>query len=299
MTTEPGTPEETPAEPGESPMAPLGVELNLFNAFRLLGATVWILVWMIPVIAMAYIALKPTNQLITGAFWALPEQLAIISNLRTAWVDANFGQYAVNSFLYATFGGGGAVLLASFAAFAIVQLDPPGKNGLLYVILLFTFFPFQMYLIPLVKMYQTVGIYSSKTGMVLIYTTIAIPFAAFLMRNYLTTIPDSLYESARIDGLTNFQIYWKIYMPLAKPAFAVGLIFQWIWIWNEFLFGLVLTSETSARPIATGLASLSGRSPRWSILAAGTLLTVIAPILVYLFFQDYFERGLLAGAQKG
>jgi len=273
--------------------------VNLYNTIRLLGAVTWVLVWIVPIIAMAYIALKPTGQLITEPFWALPNNFALLSNIQTAWVDASFSQYAVNSFLYATVGAIGAVLFASFAAFAIVQLNPPGKNALLYVILLFTFFPFQMYLIPLVKMYQSVGVYSSKMGMVLIYTTIAIPFAAFLMRNYMSTIPTALYESARIDGLTNFQIYWKIYLPLSKSAFAVGFIFQWIWIWNEFLFGLVLTSDESARPIATGLSSLSGRSPRWSVLAAGTLLTVIAPIIVYVVFQKYFERGLLAGAQKG
>jgi multiple sugar transport system permease protein len=299
MAADPMT-DDDPSRPAvTSSLAAVRGELNLYNALRLLGAVVWITVWIVPIVAMAYIALKPTNQLLTGAFWALPTDVALLSNLRTAWVDANFNEYAVNSFIYASVGASGAVLLASFAAFAIVQLDPPGENVLLYGILLFTFFPFQMYLIPLVKMYQATGIYSTKTGMVLIYTTIAIPFAAFLMRNYLATIPHSLYESARIDGLTNFQIYWKIYLPLAKPAFAVGLIFQWIWIWNEFLFGLVLTSDTGARPIATGLSGLSGRSPRWSVLAAGTLLTVIAPVAIYVFFQKYFERGLLAGAQKG
>lgn len=302
--------EETVAEAMEDATGELGdgirhslagvrEKLTLFHVLRLLGATVWILLWLVPILAMAYIALKPTNQLITESFWNLPDTVVLLENLRTAWVDANFRNYAVNSFIYASIGGLGAVFLASMAGFAIAKLDPPGKNALLYVILLFTFFPFQMYLIPLVKMYQSVGIYSTKTGMILIYTTIAIPFAAFIQRNYIATIPDSLYEAARIDGLTNFQIYWKIYLPLAKPAFAVALIFQWIWIWNEFVFGLVLTSEPSARPIATGLASLSGRSPRWSILAAGTLMTVIAPALVYIAFQNYFERGLLAGTQKG
>ena len=293
------TSDEIPQPTEESLLEKFQNNLNLYNTLRFVGASVWAIIWLVPIIAIAYISLKPTNQLITGAFWALPQQVELLSNLQTAWVDASFSQYAVNSFLYATIGAGGAVLLASFAAYAIVQLNPPGENVLLYVILLFTFFPFQMYLIPLVKMYQSANIYSTKGGMVLIYVTIAIPFAAFLMRNYLTTIPDSLYEAARIDGLSNFQIYWKIYMPLAKPAFAVGFIFQWVWIWNEFVFGLVLTSDTSSRPIATGLASLGGRSPRWSVLAAGTLLTVIAPVIVYLIFQKYVERGLLAGAQKG
>lgn len=258
-----------------------------------------LLIWMMPILAIFYIALKPTGQLITGQFWSVPNTLAFFSNMATAWTDASFQQYAVNSFLYATVGAGIAVFLASLAGFTIARLDPPGKNALLYFILLFTFFPFQMYLIPLVKMWHMTGLYSTKSGMVLVYVAVAIPFAAFVMRNYFVTIPQSLYESARIDGLSDFQIYLRIYLPLAKPAFAVAMIFQWVWIWNEFLFGLVLTSNVSARPIATGLASLSGRSPRWSVLAAGALLTVIPAAIVYVSFQKYFERGLLAGTGKG
>ena len=148
-------------------------------------------------------------------------------------------------------------------------------------------------------MWNITGLYNTKTGLSIVYATIAIPFAAFVLRNYFVTIPTSLYEAARIDGLSKFQIYWRIYLPLAKPALAVALIFQWIWIWNEFIFGLVLTSSPSARPVATALALLGGRSASWTTLAAGTLLTVIPPLVIFLLFQKYFVRGLLAGTQKG
>ena len=272
-------------------------EADLFDIARQLLATIWLLLWLIPLFAIVYISLKPSSQLITEPFWSSPDTIELIANLRIAWTDANFREFAVNSFLYATVGASAAVFLASLAGFTIGRLDPPGKNLLLYLVLLFTFFPFQMYLIPLVNMGHTSGLYNTRFGMILVYTAVAIPFAAFLMRNYFVTIPLSLYEAARIDGLSKFQIYWRIYLPLAKPAFAVAFIFQWVWIWNEFLFGLVLTSGTSARPIATGLAQLSGRAPQWSVLAAGTLMTLIIPAVVYIIFQRYFERGLLAGTK--
>jgi len=270
-----------------------------FRIAKIALAIVSSVLWLVPILALAYITLKPTSQLITGPFWGLPESLAVVDNFLTAWTDGNFGRFAVNSFLYATVGGGIAVFLASLAGFTIGRLDPPGKNALLYLVLLFTFFPFQMYLIPLVRGFQMAELFNSRLGMIIVYTAIAIPFATFVLRNYFVTIPKSLYEAARIDGLSKFQIYWRVYVPLAKPAFAVAFIFQWVWIWNEFLFGLVLTSSASARPIATGLASLGGRAPRWSVLAAGTLLTVIPSAIVYIAFQKYFERGLLAGAEKG
>lgn len=270
-----------------------------FEVGRFLATLLVLAFWVLPLAAILFISLKPTDQLITGGFWALPQDLAVVDNLATAWEDANFRNYAINSLIYATVGGGLAVFLASLAGFTIARLDPPGKEWLLYAILLFTFFPFQMYLIPLVRMWHITDLFNTRSGMVVVYVAIAIPFAAFVLRNYFVTLPHSLYESARIDGLSDFQIYWKIYLPLAKPALAVALIFQWVWIWNEFLFGLVLTSSADARPIATGLASLSGRSPRWSVLAVGTLLTIIPAAIIYISLQKYFVRGLLAGTKKG
>lgn len=257
------------------------------------------ILWLIPLITLLYVAMQPSQNFLSGSFWAVPDRFALLENMMQAWTQANFRSYAINSLIYASVGSVVAVLLASLAGFSLARLDIPYKDAVLYLILLFTFFPFQMYLIPLVKMWNITGLYNTTTGLSIVYATIAIPFAAFVLRNYFITIPNSLYEAARIDGLSRFQIYWRIYLPLAKPALAVALIFQWIWIWNEFIFGLVLTSSPSARPVATALALLGGRSATWTVLAAGTLLTVIPPLVIFLLFQKHFVRGLLAGTQKG
>jgi len=270
------------------------------DAFDLLRGSLIVLMtvlWLVPLIALLYVAVQPS--LPQGAFWSTPKRVALIGNLIEAWTEANFGSYAVNSLVYASAGSVVAVFLASLAGFTIARLDIPYADGILYLILLFTFFPFQMYLIPLVKLANLTGFYNTTSGLTIVYITIAIPFAAFVLRNYFVTIPNSLYEAARIDGLSKFQIYWKIYLPLAKPALAVALIFQWIWIWNEFLFGLVLTSSPDARPVATALALLGGRSADWTVLAAGTLMTVLPPLVIFLLFQKHFVRGLLAGTEKG
>lgn len=275
------------------------MNLNGFSVIRGVVLLITAFLWLVPLIALFYVAVQPNQSLVSGSFWALPNQSALLENMILAWTQADFRNYAINSLIYASVGSVIAVFLASLAGFTLARLDVPFKDGILYLILLFTFFPFQMYLIPLVKMWNMTGLYNTTTGLSIVYSTIAIPFAAFVLRNYFITIPTSLYEAARIDGLSKFQIYWKIYLPLAKPALAVALIFQWIWIWNEFIFGLVLTSSPSARPVATALALLGGRSAPWTVLAAGTLLTVIPPLVVFLLFQKHFVRGLLAGTQKG
>ena len=273
--------------------------LTLISIFRYVLAILWAAIWLIPLAAMIYIAMKTSKQLITNPFWSFPESIRLINNLALAWSDARFESYAFNSLIYATFGAGSAMVLSSFVAYAITQLNVHRSDELFYAILAIIFFPFQMYLIGISKTWHATGLFNTKIGMIIFYSAIAVPFAVLIMRNYFTTLPRSLFEAARIDGLTKYQIYWHIYAPLAKPAFAVVFIFQWVWIWNEFLFGLVLTSSLQTRPMATGLASLSGRSPDWSLLAAGTAISIIPPILIYIAFQKYFVRGLLSGANKG
>lgn len=271
-------------------------ELTLFTTLRYTLIIALLSFWLTPVYTIVYLALKPTEALAEG-FWAMPDRIAFVENLMTVWTQGGFREFAINSFLYATIGGLSAVFLASMAGFALARLDIRGARKWLFLILLFTFFPFQMYLIPLVKGFHMLNIYNTRFGLTVVYTAIAIPFAAFLLRNYFTTVPQSLYESARIDGLSDLQIYWKIYLPLAKPAFAVGVIFQWRWIWNEFLFGLVLAQGEQARPIATGLIGLSGRFPQWNLIAAGTILTAIPTVILFLLFQRYFVRGLVSGVE--
>ncbi|MBI3961388.1 MAG: carbohydrate ABC transporter permease [Deinococcus sp.] len=258
------------------------------------------LLWMLPVYALVLTALKSNSQVIAKPFWSAPERIAIWENAQAAWKRGRMGEFFINSVIYASVSGVGAVFFASMAAFVVARLRLRAGNLLFYLFMLGTFFPFQMYLVPLVKMAHAGGWYNTREGLMLVYIAIAIPFAVFVMRNYFVTIPQDLFDSAVVDGLSTFQIYTKIFLPLAKPALAVGIIFQFVWIWNDFLFGLVLTSSPKARPVATGLAFLAGYyTLDWATLAAGTLIASLPTVLVYVLLQRYFVRGILAGAIKG
>jgi len=258
------------------------------------------LLWMLPVYALVLTALKSNAQVVARPFWSAPERIALLENIQAAWKRGRMGDFTVNSLIYASVSGVGAVFLASMAAFVVARLRLQAGNFFFYLFMLGTFFPFQMYLVPLVKMGHAGGWYNTRVGLMLVYVAIAIPFAVFVLRNYFVTIPQDLFDSAVVDGLSTFQIYTKIFLPLAKPALAVGIIFQFVWIWNDFLFGLVLTSSPRARPVATGLALLAGYySLDWATLAAGTIIASLPTVLVYVLLQRYFVRGILAGAIKG
>ena len=273
--------------------------ISTFQMLRYGLIAILLLVWLIPVLVVLYLSVVPMEQLVRGEHWQLPEQVALFGNFVEVMEVSDFYISALNSFTYALVAGTTAVFFASVAGFTISQLDIPAKNFFLYFILLFTFFPTHMYLIPLVKMYQITGLYNTRIGIIIVYIAVAIPFATFIMRNYYVTLPSSLYEAAKIDGLSKFQIYWKIYLPLGKPAFLVALIFQYIWAWNEFVLGLVLTSSSSARPISAALNRLDGLAPDWPVLAVAAIITATPPMLLYLIFQEQFERGLISGAKVG
>lgn len=264
------------------------------TVFRYLLVFVTLPVWLIPIFTMIYITLKPTEEIAREGFWALPDTIALVSNLHSAWTEAAFQTFAINSFIYATVGGILAVLVSSLAAFTLARLEIRGTNAIFFSILLFMFFPFQMYLIPLVNMSHAVDLYNTRSALIIVYIAVAIPFSVFLLRNYFITISESLHEAGQIDGLSTFQVFWLIYLPLAKPALAVALIFQWVWIWNEFLFGLVLTTSESTRPISTGLAMIGTTATPWPVVMAGAIITALPSILIYFSLQKYFERGLLS-----
>ncbi len=259
------------------------------------------LAWMIPFYSSVVAALKTNIEFALSPFWVLPQNPlnALIENLSMAWEIGKMNYYFINSLLYATLGSTIATFLASLAAFSIARLNFRGKDLIFYLIMLGTFFPFQMYLIPLLRLWLNLGLYNTFIGMNIVYIAIVIPFLIFLLRNYFMTIPQDLQDAARIDGLSYFRIYLHIFLPLSLPAMVVGLTIQFVWIWNDLLFGMVLTSSVESRNVMAGLTTISGSfSYTYATLSAAALMAAIPPILVFIVLQRFVVRGLLLGAVR-
>ena len=257
--------------------------------------------WIGPFYATVIAALKTNREFATSPFWVPPVSPidSLVENLRTAWVDGSVQHYFFNSLIYACVGSVAATLVASLAAFPIARLKFRGSSFVFYLIMCGTFFPFQMYIIPLLQLWIKLNLYNTNLGMQLVYTAICIPFVVFLLRNYLITIPSDLQDAARIDGLSYFGMYWRIFLPLSLPAIAVGITFQFIWIWNDLLFGLVLTSSPTTRNIMAGITTLSGSiSYTYATLSAVSLIAATPTIVVFILLQRYVTRGILLGAVK-
>ena len=193
----------------------------------------------------------------------------------------------------------GIVLFSSLSAYAFARLRFRGKVVLFLFIVSGFLIPVQVTLIPLYSMLKELGIIDTYLAMIVPYIAFGIPFSVLLLTEFFRSIPVELEDAARIDGCNELQIYQRIMMPLAKVGLSTIVIFQGVWIWNEFLFALVFIQSQNLMTLPLGLMLFQGVYIRdWTTTLAGISIATIPLALVYIIFQKNFIRGLTAGAVK-
>ncbi|HRN51016.1 MAG TPA: carbohydrate ABC transporter permease [Anaerolineales bacterium] len=191
------------------------------------------------------------------------------------------------------------LIFAALAAYAFSWLHFPGRMWLFALLVGLQIVPLQMTLVPISKLYQQLGLSSSFFGVWLFHTGFGLPYAIFLMRNFIGSLPRDLFESAYLDGASHWTAFTRLALPLSMPALASLAIFQFLWVWNDLLVALVFLS--GRQPVLTyqinGLVQSLGGG--WHLLTASAFLSMLLPMLVFFAFQRFFVRGLLSGAVKG
>ena len=251
--------------------------------------------WLVPFWAPLIAPMKTTPEYFRTSAWTLPQNAAnIFLNISTAWQTGGLGPGFLASLSYGVVGAAAAILCASFGAFAITKLRIRGAFFWFFLVFSGTIFPFQMYLIPLFQAYNGIGLYDTWIGMVLFYTAIAIPFCLFVMRGAFSTIGADIQEAARLDGCRDFDVFWRICLPLARGSIAVLFLFQFTWIWNDLIFGLVLSSSDGVRPIMPSLAGMQGIYSQQGppIVLAAALIASLPTIVLFLLLRNYMIQGL-------
>src|SRR5699024_2044348 len=215
-------------------------------------------------------------------------------NLGVAVEQADIGRGLVNSALYAVVGGLAAVVFAALASFAVVVM--PVKRPALWFWLIYTgtLLPLQIFLPPLFKAYNRIAIYDTQFGMLVIYMAICIPFAHFLIRNYLMTVPEEIAEAAQLDGASWARLFFQIHLPLLKASLLAAFVFQFTWIWNDLLFGITLSTSPEIRPVQAALAQLTGGiySVGPPVALANALIVSIPTLVLFLSAQRFFASSL-------
>lgn len=252
--------------------------------------------WVAPIVILAMNAFKTPHDFLMSSTLAPPTTFDLFTNIAHAWAKGLSGGF-LNSILYGAVGSVCAVALASLAAFGIVRLKIPA--GLFWFLLIYsgTIFPFQMYLIPLFKAYLQTGLYDTRLGMIAFYIAICIPFCTFVMRGFFLTVPWEIQEAALVDGASSWTIFWRIMFPMARAPLILLVLIQFTWIWNDLLFGLVLSKSEDVRPVMVALVGMQGvygATDGPSVIAA-TLICSAPTLILFLILQRYFVRGLTLG----
>jgi alpha-glucoside transport system permease protein len=257
------------------------------------------LLWLVPTLGLFITSLMPATEFTQQGWWhflAHPHELTL-DNYRAVFDNQTIVDSFWTTVLVAVGGTALPVLIGALAGYAFAWLEFPGRDWIFIIVVALLVVPLQMALIPMFQLYNDLNLFDTVLGLVLFHTAFGLPFAIFLLRNFFIGIPRDLMEAARIDGAGEFKIFWRLILPLGRPAIASLAIFQFLWTWNDLL--VALTFGRSTVPITVAIFSQMRQfSGNIELIAPATFISLIVPLAVFFAFQRSFVQGLLAGSVK-
>ena len=264
------------------------------------------LVWIVPTFGLLISSFRPESHVMNTGWWRvftspLEETQFTLANYQRVLSTQGMGRAFRNSFIIATMGTLLPVVVASFAAFGFSHLEFRGKPIFFALIVGLIVVPLQMTFIPILRLYNQLGLAGSFAGLWLAHMGYGLPFAVFMLHNFFSSLPKDLFESAYIDGASPLTAFLRVALPLSVPAMASLIIFQFLWVWNDLLVALIYLGGTrDVAPVTMRLSSLVGSyGQSWHLLTSAAFISIVAPLLVFLGLQRYFIRGILSGSVKG
>ncbi|MET9343556.1 carbohydrate ABC transporter permease [Nonomuraea sp. NPDC004354] len=288
--------------PAKRPFRPSRVVLHAFLVVVSLG-------WLLPLLLAVYASLRPYEETAELGYFSLPRTLTL-DYYTQAWAQAELPKYYLNTLIVVVPGVILTLLLASFAAFVIARLRIPGRKVLLVVFTAGNLLPPQVLITPLYTLYTLVplpwwlsdslSLYDSYLGLILVHVAFQFGFCVFVLANFMRTIPEEISEAALVDGASVWRRYWQLTLPLCRPALAALATLEFTWMYNDFLWALVLMSSGDKLPVTSALNNLRGQFfTDYNLLAAGSLLVALPTLIVFQLAHKQFISGLTLGSTKG
>jgi multiple sugar transport system permease protein len=265
--------------------------------------------WVIPLLFALYISFRPYSETSQYGYVSLPHHLTL-SNYLNAWTQADLPRFFINSVEITVPAVILTLFLASMVAFVVVRADIKINVALLLLFTAGNLLPQQVIITPLYRLYLLIPLpgfvsssgllYDSIAGLIVINVAFQTGFCVFVLSNYMRTIPGEMYEAAQVDGASMWSRYWRLTLPLCRPALAALATLLTTWIYNDFFWAITLMVTGSKRPITSALANLQGQFvSNQNLIAAAAVMAAIPTLVVYVLLQKQFIAGLTLGATKG
>ncbi|QMU58568.1 MAG: ABC transporter permease subunit [Boseongicola sp.] len=258
-----------------------------------------LIVWLLPLIAVAMFSIKPDTDFTQGNYWGLPGSFEAAANYGQVFFNSDMPRYMLNSVLITVPTMLGAVALSAMAGFALGIYKFKSNIWIFFLFVAGNFVPFQILMVPVRDLTLDMGLYNTKTGLVLFHIAFQTGFCTLFMRNFIRQLPFALIEAARVEGIAEWRIFWYVVLPLMKPALAALAVLIFTFIWNDYFWAVVLTQGPESQPVTAGITSFNAQfRAAYHLMSAGSIVAALPPVLMFFLMQKHFIAGLTLGAVK-
>jgi len=256
------------------------------------------LLWLAPLIAVALFSVRPDVDFTTGNYWGWPSEFKFFENYGQVF-SSSMPRYILNSFFITIPTVIGAVALSCMTGFALGIYRFRGNLLIFFMFIAGNFVPFQILMVPVRDLTLDMGLYNTKTGLVLFHVAFQTGFCTLFMRNFIRALPYELIEAARVEGVAEWRIFWYVVLPLMKPAIAALSVLIFTFIWNDYFWAVVLTQGENAQPVTAGITSFNAQfRAMYHLMSAGSIIAALPPVAMFFLMQRHFIAGLTLGAVK-
>ena len=258
-----------------------------------------LVIWLLPLIAVAITSVRSAGDITAGNYWGWPTSINVIENYTAIFQNSPIGQYIFNSFKVTIPTVVGTLVLSCMTGFALGVYNFRAALPLFFMFIAGNFIPFQILMVPVRDLSLQMGVYNTTLGLVLFHVAFQTGFCTLFMRNFIKALPRELIEAARVEGVSEYRIFWYVVLPLIRPAIAALAVLVFTFIWNDYFWATVLTQSADTQPVTAGLYSLNGQwVAAWHLVSAGSIVAALPPVLMFFLMQRHFIAGLTLGAVK-
>ena len=258
-----------------------------------------LIIWLLPLIMIFMTSIRPAADINSGQMFGWPSEFLLIENYTKVFLESEAATYFLNSIKITIPTVIISVALACLAGYALSIYRFRAALPLFFIFVAGNFVPFQILMVPVRDLAVQTNLYNTVTGLVLFHAAFQTGFCTLFMRNFIKALPFDLIESARIEGVGEFKIFWHIVLPLVRPAIAALSVLVFTFVWNDYFWATVLTNGEATKPITAGIQSLNGQFvSRWHLVSAASLLAAVPPVGMFFLMQRHFISGLTLGAVK-